>query len=105
MSTQKETTEDILSHLKPSGLFRVRAMFGEYALYANDVVVALICDDQLFVKILPETSSLEEHFPKGVPYQGARDHYLLTDDWYHMAGDLSEVLLAAAKVIGQKKKK
>lgn len=105
MSTQRETTEEILSHLKPSGLFRVRAMFGEYALYANDVVVALICDDQLFVKVLPETASLEEDFPKGSPYPGAKEHYLLTDDWYHMAGDLSEVLLAASNAIGQKKKK
>ncbi|CAN5124740.1 TfoX/Sxy family protein [soil metagenome] len=104
MSTQKETTEEILSHLKPAGLFRVRAMFGEYALYANDSVVALICDDQLFVKILPETVSLEETFPKGVPYPGAKDYYLLTDDWYHMAGDLSEVLLVAAAAIAKKKK-
>jgi len=27
-------------------------MFGEYALYCGDKVVALVCDDQLFVKIM-----------------------------------------------------
>ena len=27
-----------------------RKLFGEYALYSKDKVVALICDDQLFVK-------------------------------------------------------
>ena len=35
-----------------------RAMFGEYALYADGKVVALVCDDLLYVKILPASAAL-----------------------------------------------
>ena len=35
-----------------------RAMFGEYALYADGKVVALVCGDLFYVKILPASHSL-----------------------------------------------
>ena len=41
----------ILDQLRDVQLIRARKMFGEYALYCGDKVVALVCDDQLFVKI------------------------------------------------------
>ncbi|MES2315323.1 MAG: TfoX/Sxy family protein [Patescibacteria group bacterium] len=59
MSTQKETVEFIIEKLGDPKRFAVRAMFGEYALYADGKVVGLICDDQLYVKILPESVELE----------------------------------------------
>ncbi len=71
MSTQKETVEFILEKLGDKR-FSVRAMFGEYALYADPSksssraggrVVGLICDDQLYVKILPESAELEDVGP------------------------------------------
>lgn len=75
MSTRKETTEFILSKLGEPDRFAVRAMFGEYALYANPSkgssraggkVVGLICNDQLYVKILPEAKELEDICEKAV---------------------------------------
>ena len=59
MATQKETADFILSKLRDPNRFSARAMFGEYALYADGEVVALICDDRLYVKILPASSELE----------------------------------------------
>ena len=59
MSTQKETVEFLLEKLRHPGRFSTRAMFGEYALYADGKVVALVCDDQLFVKIVPASIELE----------------------------------------------
>ena len=54
MPTSQSTIDFLLDQL--SGLPRVRArkMFGEYALYCQEKVVALVCDNQLFVKITPE---------------------------------------------------
>ena len=50
MATSRSTTEFILDQLSAVPNVRVRKMFGEYALYCDEKVVALICDDQLFVK-------------------------------------------------------
>jgi TfoX/Sxy family transcriptional regulator of competence genes len=50
MSTTKNTVEYILEQISESGVVSARKMFGEYAIYCDGKVVALVCDDQLFVK-------------------------------------------------------
>ncbi|MBE0545445.1 MAG: TfoX/Sxy family protein [Verrucomicrobia bacterium] len=74
MATQKETIEFILNKLRDRGRFSARAMFGEYALYAEGKVVALVCDDLLYVKIVPASQALEKLCEKGEPYPGAKPH-------------------------------
>ncbi len=54
MATRKETAAFILGALGHADRFSTKAMFGEFALYADGKPVAFICDDQLFVKIMPE---------------------------------------------------
>ncbi len=80
-------------------------MFGEYALYANGKVVALICDDQLFVKILPASHDLEKLCEKGSPYPGAKPHYLVEEEQLSKIEQLPSILLAVAKSLPAKKKK
>ena len=65
MPTQKETVNFVLGKLRQAKRFSARAMFGEYALYADGKVVALICDDRLYVKILPASKELEPICEKG----------------------------------------
>ncbi|MGB4966385.1 MAG: TfoX/Sxy family protein [Microgenomates group bacterium] len=73
MSTKSETVEYILEQLSTMANIRTRKMFGEYALYCDEKVVALICDDELFVK---STISGKEFagndFKEGIPYPGAK---------------------------------
>ena len=76
MATHKETIEFILEKLGGGKHFAARAMFGEYALYADGKVVALVCDDLLHVKILPASAALENVCEKGAPYPGAKPHTL-----------------------------
>jgi TfoX/Sxy family transcriptional regulator of competence genes len=48
-------------------------MFGEYALYCDNKVVALVCDNQLFIKITPEGKALVgTHYEEGEAYPGAK---------------------------------
>ena len=77
MATQKETVEFILGKLGDRGRFSVRAMFGEYALYADGKVVALVCDDLFYVKILPASNELERQCEKGDPIR-ARSRIILS---------------------------
>lgn len=55
-----------------------RKMFGEYALYMGRKVVALVCDNQLFLKPTAAGRALLEHPTEAPPYPGAKP-YLLID--------------------------
>ncbi|MDX1952529.1 MAG: TfoX/Sxy family protein [Verrucomicrobiota bacterium] len=104
MATHKETVEFILDHLKPAQRFRAQAMFGEYALYADDKVAALICNDLLHVKILPQSQALENKCEKAPPYPGAKPHYVVEEAGLTTIKNLSAILLAIAAALPGKKK-
>ena len=55
MPTRPETIRPILDAIPGS---RAARMFGEYGLYLDDRVIALICDDTLFLKNIPEAAAL-----------------------------------------------
>jgi TfoX/Sxy family transcriptional regulator of competence genes len=81
MSTTKDYVEYILDQTGRAENIRTRAMFGEYALYYNDVVVALICDNCVYVKINEYTTPLLDSNTKtGPAYPGSKDFHILDDD-------------------------
>jgi TfoX/Sxy family transcriptional regulator of competence genes len=55
-----------------------RKMFGEYALYMGRKVVALVCDNQLFIKPTAAYRAHLERPTEAPPYPGAKP-YLLID--------------------------
>lgn len=57
--------------------FRYKKMFGEYCVYANDKPVLLICDNTVYVKMLPCIEGLMDNILTNPPYNGAKPHYLL----------------------------
>ncbi len=50
MASDWEFVAYLLDQMQGAGNLRQRKMFGEYAIYCDDKVVALVCDNQLFVK-------------------------------------------------------
>ena len=52
-------------------------MFGEYMVYVNDKPVLLVCDNTVYVKKLPEIEELMSGAECGVPYDSAKEHYIL----------------------------
>lgn len=72
MATQRSTVAHILEAAAGAGAVRARAMFGEYALYCDDKVVALICDDTLFLKDTPGARGLIEAPDLSAPYPRAK---------------------------------
>lgn len=93
MATRPETIEHILDALARLPLTS-RKMFGEYALYLDGKVVALVCDDQLYLKPTPGATSALPDCPLGPPYPGAKPHLLVTD-----ALDDPEPVISALKAI------
>lgn len=93
MSTSQATIDFILDQVEGTGEVRARKMFGEYALYCDEKVVALVCDDTLFIKIT-ETGReyMGAHYAEGAPYPGAKPWMKIPED---MLGDrdwLSELV-------------
>lgn len=105
MATRKDTVEFMLATLNNPQRFSARAMFGEYALYVDDKTVALICDDQLYVKILPASADLEGLCEQGPPYPGAKPHYVITDEQITALTQLPAILLEVFAALPPKKKK
>lgn len=96
MATQKATVEFILGKLHDPRRFTARAMFGEYALYADGKVAGLICDDRLYVKIRPASAALETQCEQGEPYPGAKPHYVIEEGQLSTLPDLPAILSAIA---------
>ena len=105
MATHKTTVEFILQKLRLSDRISARAMFGEYALYADGKVVALVCDNLLYVKILAASQELERPCEKGEPYPGAKPHYIVEEGQLTTVENLPGILLAVAESLPEKKKK
>lgn len=105
MSTRKETIDFIIEKLGDSTRFTSRAMFGEYVLYADGKTVALVCDDLLYVKIVPESKGLEGVCEKDSPYPGARPHYVIEEEQLLTLEELPDILCAIAAALPVKKLK
>lgn len=84
---------------------RYRKMFGEYMVYVNDKPVLLVCDDTVFVKILPATEALLPNADKGFPYDGAKEHFVLDIEDRDLSCKVVEALEAITPVPQKKKRK
>ncbi|WAC66337.1 TfoX/Sxy family protein [Agrococcus sp. SL85] len=88
MPNLPETLERIERALDPLPI-RLQPMFGEHALYCDDRVFAFVCDDTLFLKLVPEAAELTAHLPRGEAYPGSKPYGIADDDamadteWLH----------------------
>lgn len=69
----------VCDQLHGAGAISSRKMFGEYALYLDGKVFALVCDDQLYVKPTPAGRLLMGEPCMAPPYPGARPHYMVDE--------------------------
>lgn len=99
MGARKETAAFILEQLDRPDRFTVRSMFGEFALYADGKPVAFICDDQLFVKIMPESAPLAGRSERAPAYPGSKDYYLVPEEVITGDRELSGLLLRMAQAL------
>jgi TfoX/Sxy family transcriptional regulator of competence genes len=94
VATAARTVNALLDQLSDAGPLTARKMFGEYALYLDGRVVALVCDDLLYVKPTPGALALLPDNPMAPPYPGAKPHLLIDaalDDQELMAEVLRRV--------------
>lgn len=90
---------------KPFGAVRSRKMFGEYMVYLNDKPIISVCDNTVFVKMLPELGEHLDDAERGFPYDGAKLHYILDIEDSELLSDVIPILEAVTPLPKPRKRK
>ncbi len=104
MASDKNFLDFVTDQIKNAGEITCRNMFGEYVMYANGKLFALVADNQLFIK---PTSSGRKYIGKVVeapPYPGAKNYFRI-DDQIEDSEWLSELVRISVKELPEPKKK
>lgn len=80
MSSDLSFVEFILEQLKNVGLVTHKKMFGEYAVYLDGKITALICDNQLFIKPTVAGRAFIGDVTEAPPYPGAKNSFLIDNN-------------------------
>ena len=98
MATNVTTIDFLLEQLAALPDVRARKMFGEYALYHQEKVVALVCDDQLFVKITSASKAfVGDQYEEGEAYPGAKPSMVIGADEIEDDERLCELIRVTAE--------
>ncbi len=79
MASDPEFVKFVCNQIGAAGEIASRKMFGEYAVYCNGKVVALVCDDCLFVKPTNAARAFVGVVAEAAPYPGAKPHWVIED--------------------------
>ena len=88
MSNRPETLDRLHEAFEPLPI-RLQPMFGEHAIYCDDRIFGLVCDDTLLLKLVPEAEELTADLPRGEAYPGSKPYGVVDDDrmrdteWLH----------------------
>jgi len=77
MASELSFVEFIVDQIENAGVITYKKMFGEYAIYSDGKVVALVCDNQLFIKPTDSGRSYVGDVVEAPPYPGAKLYFLI----------------------------
>lgn len=111
MGTKAETVEFIIDQLSGLPNIRSQKMFGEYALYCDDKVVAFVCDDELFIKPTDAGRAYIGDPDEAPAYPGSKMYFRVSGDrwedreWLAGLVDTTAAVLPLPKLKKPKKPK
>lgn len=79
MATNQKFVDFIIDQIDIPGQVTYRKMFGEYALYLGTKVIALICDNKLYIKPTDAGRAYMVEVIEAPPYPGAKPSFLISD--------------------------
>ncbi len=95
MASDLEYVEFVVDQIENAGAITFRKMFGEYAIYCGGKIVALVCDNQLFIKPTEAGRSFIGDVVEAPPYPGAKPSFLIEErmedkEWFSELVRLTE---------------
>jgi len=104
MATDQSFIDFLVDQMAEAGEITFRKMFGEYAIYCGGKVVALVCDNQLFVKPTEAGKAHIENPVEAPPYPGAKMYFLIEDKFEDREW-ISDLIRITAKELPDSKPK
>lgn len=106
MATSLASIEYILDQLSSLKTVTARKMFGEYALYYQDRVVGLVCENTLFVKITEQGKHFTgDYYQEGIAYPGAKPSIRIDEDRLEDRAWITHLIRVTAEHLPLPKKK
>lgn len=108
MGSKQSTVDYIVDQISAAGAVSSRKMFGEYGIYCDGKMAALVCDDILYVR--PTTAGLAYlgdpgSIDHGLPYPGAKPHFRISGERWDDGPWLSELIRVTSAELPLPKKK
>lgn len=79
MASDKAFMDFVLEQIENAGLITYKKMFGEYGVYSNGKIFALVCDNQLFIKPTTAGRGFIGDVVEAPPYPSAKLYFLIED--------------------------
>ena len=105
MSSTPSTVDFILEQTAAAGAITAKKLFGEYGVFLEGKMVAMVCDDRLLVKPTAGGREFVGECPEAEPYPGAKKCLLIEGDKWDDAEWLSELMKTTARELPLPKKK
>ena len=110
MASDQNFVDFVVEQLANIGEVSSRKMFGEYVVYCRGKVVALVCDNRLFVKPTEAGRSFIGNVVEAPPHTGAKPAFLIEDqlddkEWLSHLISLTEKELPMPKPKKKRKSK
>jgi len=105
MATDLSFVEFLADQMGRAGAITYRKMFGEYAVYCNGKVVALVCDNQLFVKPTEGGRQFVQGGTEAPAYPGAKPSLLIEDKFEDREWIAELIRITAAELPAPQPKK
>jgi TfoX/Sxy family transcriptional regulator of competence genes len=99
MATDQSIVDYIMDQLSKVKGVSARKMFGEYGLFYDNKTIALICDNQLFLKPTVEGRALAVGAVEMPPYQGAKPSLLIDAEFWDDRDWLVELVTTTATAL------
>lgn len=105
MASKQSTVDFIVEQIAAAGNVAAKKMFGEYGIYCDGKIVALVCDDKLFVKSTAAGKTFAGKLKEAPAYPGARPGLLIPADKWDDSDWLAKLIRITASELSVPKKK
>jgi TfoX/Sxy family transcriptional regulator of competence genes len=96
MASNQSVADFIIEQIENAGTVSARKMFGEYGVFCNGKTVALICNDQFFVKPTIAGRAYIGDVTEAAPYKGAKLYFLIDSDKWDDSDWLTQLIKITA---------
>jgi TfoX/Sxy family transcriptional regulator of competence genes len=105
MASTKDTVDFIVEQMADAGNVSAKKMFGEYGVFCAGKMVAIIADDQLFIKPTVSGRNFLKNVEEMPPYPGAKAYFFISGEQWDDREWLSELVRLTSEELPLPKKK